>query len=121
MYPCECDPGLMSSSDCRPLVDTLGIIYRVRDDYQNLRSGLYAQQNGFGEDLTEGKFSFPIIHSISSAPDNTHLINIMRKRTEDEAIKVSAIRYIESTGSFEYCRQQLDILQMEALNIVEQL
>jgi hypothetical protein len=35
--------------------------------------------------------------------------------------KVSVIHYTEPTGSFEYCRQQLDMLQMEALNIVEQL
>nr|WGJ63579.1 geranylgeranyl pyrophosphate synthase [Aspergillus striatus] len=106
------------SSDCSKLADTLGIIYQIRDDYQNLRSD---QGKGYGEDLTEGKFSFPMIHSISSAPDNTCLIDILRQRTEDEALKLAAISYIESTGSFEYCRQRLESFQAEALRLVEQL
>lgn len=40
-----------------PLVDLLGIIFQIRDDYQNLQSDLYAKNKGFGEDITEGKFS----------------------------------------------------------------
>ncbi|KAL4748883.1 isoprenoid synthase domain-containing protein [Aspergillus terricola var. indicus] len=106
------------SVDCSKLADTLGIIYQIRDDYQNLQSD---QGKGYGEDLTEGKFSFPMIHSISSAPNNTFLIDILRQRTEDEALKLAAISYIESTGSFEYCRQRLDSFQAEALRLVEQL
>ncbi|KAL4732974.1 terpenoid synthase [Aspergillus similis] len=102
------------SSDCSKLADTLGIIYQIRDDYQNLQSD---QGKGYGEDFTEGKFSFPMIHSISSAPNNTFLIDILRQRTEDEALKLAAISYIESTGSFEYCRQRLDSFQAEALRL----
>ncbi|KAL4971619.1 terpenoid synthase [Aspergillus desertorum] len=109
------------TSDCTKLADTLGVIYQIRDDYQNLQSDQYAKTKGFGEDLTEGKFSFPIIHSISSAPDNTYLVDILAQRTEDEAVKISAIQYMESTRSFDYCRQRLDSLQAEALNLLDQL
>ena len=35
-----------------------------RDDYANLTSDDYATNKSFAEDLTEGKFSFPILHAI---------------------------------------------------------
>jgi geranylgeranyl diphosphate synthase type 3 len=55
--------------DLLPLVNLIGLLFQIRDDYMNLQSAAYASNKGFAEDLTEGKFSFPIIHSIrSSAP-----------------------------------------------------
>jgi geranylgeranyl pyrophosphate synthase len=62
------------------------------------------------KDLTEGKFSFPIIHSINTAPGDTTLISILKQRSEDEAVKAYAVRYMESTGTFKYCRDNLDSL-----------
>ncbi|KAG2001041.1 hypothetical protein GB937_010559 [Aspergillus fischeri] len=38
-----------NTKDCVPLVDLLGIIFQIRDDYQNLQSDLYAKNKGFGE------------------------------------------------------------------------
>jgi len=35
------------------------------------------QNKGFAEDLTEGKFSFPIIHGIRSHPENNLIMNIL--------------------------------------------
>ena len=40
-------------------------IRKSRDDLMNLTSEDMAKQKTFAEDLTEGKFSFPIIHSLS--------------------------------------------------------
>ncbi|EAW13638.1 geranylgeranyl pyrophosphate synthase spyE [Aspergillus clavatus NRRL 1] len=100
--------------DCVPLVDLLGIIFQIRDDYQNLQSDLYAKNKGFGEDITEGKFSYPIIHSIRSEPGNLQLMSILKQKPEDEDVKRYAIRIIESTGSFDYCRQKLASLTAEA-------
>lgn len=50
-----------------PLVNLIGLLFQIRDDYMNLQSGDYAENKGYCEDLTEGKFSFPIIHSIRSS------------------------------------------------------
>lgn len=46
------------------LVKLLGLFFQIRDDYANLCFDEYAENKSFGEDLTEGKFSFPIIHAI---------------------------------------------------------
>lgn len=54
-----------------PLVNMIGLLFQIRDDYMNLQSGDYAQNKGYCEDLTEGKFSFPMIHSIRASPSST--------------------------------------------------
>lgn len=97
----------------------LGVIFQIRDDYLNLQSGKYAKNKGFGEDLTEGKFSFPIIHSIRSNPANIQLSSILKQRTTDIDVKLFAVGYIESTGSFEHCRRKLVELTAEARTIME--
>ena len=97
------------------------MIFQIRDDYQNLQSGLYTKNKGFCEDLTEGKFSFLIIHSINSNPNNHHLLNILRQRSEDDSVKKYAVEYIDSTGSFDYCRERLASLLEEADHMVKKL
>ena len=62
-------------SDYVSLANLIGILFQIRDDYQNLQDIQYTNNKGFCEDITEGKFSFPIIHSILSRPDETHLIS----------------------------------------------
>ena len=107
--------------DCVPLVNLIGIIFQIRDDYQNLSSAEYSQNKGLYEDLTEGKFSFPIIHSIRARPDNLQLLNILKQKTEDEQVKKYAVSYMESTGSFEYCRKVLNTLTERARRLIEEL
>jgi geranylgeranyl diphosphate synthase type 3 len=50
------------------LGERLGVYYQIRDDHVNLISDEYAALNGFAEDLHEGKYSFPIIHSLDVDP-----------------------------------------------------
>jgi geranylgeranyl diphosphate synthase, type III len=106
------------SRDYVPLVNLLGLIFQVRDDFLNLQSDIYGKNKGFGEDLTEGKFSFPIIHSIRSNPSNIQLSSILKQRTGDVDVKRFAVSYIESTGSFEHCRRTLADLTAKAKALV---
>jgi geranylgeranyl diphosphate synthase type 3 len=73
------------------------------------------------EDLTEGKFSFPIIHSIRARPENMQLLNILKQKTDDEQVKRYAVKYMEGTGTFEYCRKVLETLMQRARRLVEEL
>ncbi|KAF7883636.1 uncharacterized protein EAF02_005556 [Botrytis sinoallii] len=110
-----------TSRDCVPLVNLIGIIFQIRDDYQNLSSPEYSQNKGLCEDLTEGKFSFPIIHSIRAAPDNLVLLNILKQKPDDEQVKKYAVAYMEQTGSFEYCRKVLVTLSERVKKLIEEL
>lgn len=98
--------------DCTPLVSTIGLLFQILDDHLNLSptSG-YTSLKGLCEDLTEGKFSFPVIHAIRADPSNQVLTSILKQKTNDEEVKRYALRYMESKGSFEYSRQVLEKLR----------
>lgn len=97
------------------------MIFQIRDDYQNLSSQEYSENKGLCEDLTEGKFSFPIIHSIRSSPENMQLLNILKQKTNDEQVKRYAMSYMERTHSFEYCRNVLATLMEKARILIAEL
>ena len=103
------------SRDYVALVNLIGALFQIRDDYLNLASTEYTSNKGFCEDLTEGKFSFPIIHSIRSNPSNLQLINIIKQKTTDEEVKRYAVAYMKSTGSFDYCRNFMKDLHAKSV------
>jgi geranylgeranyl diphosphate synthase, type III len=99
----------------------MGLIFQICDDYLNLSSTTYSKNKGLCEDLTEGKFSFPIIHSIRSDLNNLQLINILRQKTMDEEVKLYAVSYIENTGSFAYTRKVVAQLQEKATALIDEI
>ena len=107
--------------DYSKILRLLGLHFQVRDDYGNLISTEYALNKTFAEDLTEGKFSFPIIHAIRSFPDDHRVINILRQRTNDLALKRFAVDVIVKCGSMEYTKSVLVQLESEALAEIENL
>ncbi|KAK5937044.1 geranylgeranyl pyrophosphate synthetase [Knufia obscura] len=107
--------------DCEPLVNLMGLVFQICDDYLNLSSSIYTQNKGLCEDLTEGKFSFPVIHSIRANPGNLQLINILKQKTKDEEVKRYAVKYMESTGSFEYTKKVVRELRGKAHKLIDEL
>ncbi|KAE8340171.1 hypothetical protein BDV24DRAFT_152188 [Aspergillus arachidicola] len=103
-----------SGIDYVPLVETLGLLFQIRDDYQNLQSDTYSTNKGFCEDIGEGKFSYPIIHSIRSRPGDLRLLSILKQRSEDLTVRKYAVEHIESTGSFDYCERKIALLLQQA-------
>ena len=79
------------------------------------------QSKSFCEDLTEGKFSFPIIHSVHAFPEDTRLLNILRQKTEDVDVKKHAVKWMEHTGSMKYTRDTLVVLHSEVLSAISDL
>ncbi|KAI9143072.1 geranylgeranyl pyrophosphate synthase [Paraphysoderma sedebokerense] len=95
------------------LCTTMGNLFQIRDDYINLRSSDFAETKGFCEDLTEGKFSFPIIHCIRANPSDRQLLNILKQHTEDPNLKQYALALMERTDSFNYTKNYLQKLESE--------
>ncbi|KAJ8113390.1 hypothetical protein OPT61_g4467 [Boeremia exigua] len=106
--------------DCAPLVSTIGLLFQILDDHLNLSptSG-YSSLKGLCEDLTEGKFSFPVIHAIRADPSNQILINILKQKTTDEEVKRYALKYMESKGSFDYSKTVIDELRGKTEGLVK--
>lgn len=107
--------------DCVPLVNLMGLVFQICDDYLNLSSTVYTQNKGLCEDLTEGKFSFPVIHSIRSHQSNTQLINILKQKTQDDEVKKYAVKYMESTGSFDYSKKVVAELKTKAVTLINEM
>ena len=123
-----------------PLMSTLGLYFQIRDDYANLNSKevlihlltqnnlyqfqlidilvfqsfQYESNKSYCEDLTEGKFSFPVIHAIRSRPDDQQIVSILRQRTKDTDLKRYCVSLLDKFGSFDYTRQTLVQLDLDA-------
>ncbi|KAF1957775.1 geranylgeranyl pyrophosphate synthetase [Byssothecium circinans] len=108
--------------DCAPIVSTIGLLFQILDDHLNLSptSG-YSDLKGLCEDLTEGKFSFPVIHAIRADPANRILYNILKQKTTDEEVKRYAVRYMEQKGSFEYSKTVIDQLREKAVRLINEV
>uniref|UniRef100_A0A8R1TSB4 Pre-mRNA-splicing factor 18 n=1 Tax=Onchocerca volvulus TaxID=6282 RepID=A0A8R1TSB4_ONCVO len=96
--------------DFKSLIKNLAIYFQIRDDYINLCSQTYAEQKTFAEDLTEGKFSFPIIVAIDKKSDDDEIINILRQKPKDVEVKKYCIRIMEERGAFRYTLKRLQEL-----------
>lgn len=105
-----------------PLVNLLGLLFQIRDDYMNLHNAPFSHTKGFCEDLTEGKFSFPLLHAIrTAAPDRT-LLHILRQRTPHIEPKKYVLDYLSRvTHSFDYTYTVLAALEAQARAEMERL
>lgn len=88
------------------------------------------ENKSFCEDLTEGKFSFPIIHSISADPSDTkllslivvvYIVEILKQKTEDVDLKKYALSIMEKTKSFEYTEKVIEEHKEQVLKLITEL
>ncbi|KAI8907697.1 geranylgeranyl pyrophosphate synthase [Powellomyces hirtus] len=110
-----------SEKDYTQLVDIIGAHYQIRDDYMNLQSYKYTNNKGFAEDLTEGKFSFPILHCIRADTSNRQLLSILKQKTTSLELKNHAILLMKKTKSFEYVRTYLAKIEHDARHEIKRL
>lgn len=103
------------------LITILGIYFQIRDDYCSLCHLDYAHKKSYCEDLTEGKFSFPLIHAINHDTHDHPIMNILRKRTTELEVKRYCVGLMESYGSFLYTRAILEDLEKAAYAEIKRL
>ncbi|XP_015043773.1 geranylgeranyl pyrophosphate synthase isoform X2 [Drosophila miranda] len=103
-----------NKEDYSKLTAILGLYFQIRDDYCNLSLKEYTENKSFAEDLTEGKFGFPVIHAVRSQKQDKQVLHILRQRTHDIEVKKYCISLLEKLGSFQYTRKVLETLDAEA-------
>lgn len=107
--------------DFTPLVNNLGLYFQIRDDLINLADEQYMKSKSFCEDLTEGKFSYPIIHCIRKDPSDTRLLSILKQRTEDVDVKRYAQQMMKDAGSLHYTREKCTELSGQIAKQIQDL
>jgi len=115
-----------TTTNFSPLVNNLAIYFQIRDDFINLADEEYMKSKSFCEDLTEGKFSFPIIHCIrqqAKQPNggDTRLLNILKQRTEDVDVKHYAQSMMREAGSLTFAYEKCRSLKLEIIDQIEAL
>ncbi|CAF1405463.1 unnamed protein product [Adineta steineri] len=103
------------------LCQLLSLLFQIRDDYCNLMSKEYANNKSYCEDLTEGKFSFPILHAVNTRETDTRIIHILKQRTEDIELKRYCVKLLHEFGSIEYTRQICEDLAKQTYNEIDVL
>lgn len=106
--------------DLGPLVVDIGLYFQIRDDYANLVSEEYEKNKSFAEDLSEGKFSFPIIHGFREETDG-RIRAILRQRTTDFQVKKYCTSLLKKIGSLEYTEGVLAKLETSLVEKIKGL
>ncbi|CAG0915638.1 unnamed protein product [Notodromas monacha] len=108
--------------DYSRLLEVLGLYFQIRDDYCNMGvSDSYVQAKTYCEDLTEGKFNFPVIHAIRNFPDDQRVMSILRQRTSNVEVKKYCVEVLRELGSFSYTLKALEQLDSDARAQIEKL
>ena len=115
------DGAAAAARDYTPLVNALALYFQIRDDYMNLASAAYHRNKDFCEDITEGKFSFPVVHSLHNNGGDRKLLLILKQRTEDEDLKRCAIECMKATRSFRYTLAELRRIKAVILDEIAKL
>ncbi|KIJ63505.1 hypothetical protein HYDPIDRAFT_92021 [Hydnomerulius pinastri MD-312] len=110
------------ATDYVPLVNLFGVYFQIRDDYMNLQSTEYSNNKGFAEDLTEGKFSFPIVHGVRADEGNRVVMNVLQKRPTTPTLKIHTITHLrDKTRSFDYTLNVMRALEQEVRQEIARL
>ena len=98
------------------LANLMGLYFQIRDDFANLCLDEYTETKTFAEDITEGKFNFPIIHAVRKFPKNEKIKTIIRQKTSNLEVKKYCVSLLADAGSFEYSKITLVELEERIKN-----
>jgi geranylgeranyl diphosphate synthase type 3/geranylgeranyl diphosphate synthase type I len=102
-------------------VENMGVAFQIQDDILNLEGEEFKKTKGYnGEDIHEGKITLMVIHHLQNASNPQQLLEILKKRTENEGDITKAIGLLKSTGSIEYARSRMLSLIDESFSILDQ-
>ena len=104
--------------------ESIGIAFQMQDDILDLTGEEFAEKKGGrGQDITEGKRSLIVIHTlkVADAKDRKRLIEILNMHTSDQKLKDEAIKIMEKYGSINYAKDFARKIVKESWKEVERL
>lgn len=106
------------------LAEALGIAFQIQDDVLDLTGRDFSRKKGGrGQDITEGKRSLIVIHTLEKAKqvERKRLIDILNMSTTDQRLKDEAITIMKRYGSIRYAKQFAEKLVTESWKEVDRL
>ncbi len=98
------------------LAESLGVAFQIQDDLLSASTGEFTKGKGYGDDITEGKRSLPVIHCLNNAPEDQRreLLEILSRHTREPKLISRALEILEWSGSLDYARKLARNLLEEA-------
>lgn len=104
--------------------ENIGVAFQIQDDVLDLTGEEFAEKKGGrGQDITEGKRTLIVIHTLKVADDKDRkrLIEILRLHTSDQRLRDEAIAIMQKYGSIEYAKNFARKIVEESWKEVEKL
>jgi geranylgeranyl pyrophosphate synthase len=104
--------------------EAIGIAFQMQDDILDLSSNGFAGKKGArGMDITEGKRSLIVIHTLekSKPKERKRLIEILNSHTNNQKLRDEAIAIMNTCGSIEYTKRFAKRLVRESWSEVNRL
>ena len=93
-----------------------GRFFQIRDDYINLTSFTYWKEKGLCTDIEEGKFTYPIILSMTELGNYDELYDIITSADRyQQDKKLQALDIMQRSGSLLKTRKELDSIKEELI------
>ncbi len=119
-----CDASMDTVERLGRFAEALGVAFQIQDDVLDLTSkGFAEKKGGLGQDITEGKRSLIVIHTLHTAKqaDKKRLLAILKRHTTDQKLKNEAIKMMKRYGSIEYAKQFAKRLVADSWKEVDRL
>lgn len=87
--------------------ETVGVAFQIQDDILDLTSEEFGEKKGGkGQDITEGKRSLPVVHTmrVANPRDKKRLTEILNMHTSEQSLKDEAISIIQRNSSIDYSK-----------------
>ena len=88
------------------MAEAIGVAFQIQDDILSASGEKFAEKKGFGDDVTEGKRTLLVIHTLKKASkeDRTRLVEILNMHTRDRKLIKEALDILRKYGSVEYAK-----------------
>ncbi len=88
------------------LGESIGVLFQIQDDILNIKPSKHWGKD-FGDDITEGKITLMVIHTLKNAKkeDAERLIEILRMHTKEQKLIQEAVEIMNKYRSMDYAKQ----------------
>jgi geranylgeranyl pyrophosphate synthase len=102
-----CDASEDTVNRLGSFAEAVGIAFQIQDDILDLSSSKFAdRKGGRGQDITEGKKSLIVIHTLKKASlkDRKRLLEILQMHTTKQKLRDEAIRIMKKYDTIAYAK-----------------